>query len=279
MSVGIAAVIAGGLMAGSLFATELPRPEYKNSVIFAMTYPITASSAETEVEYMKTQFGNGLYAPLACSIFLGLDMEWNIDISDPVSNIQSFKKNVDKLVKKAKTYGVGLHITLTYGMSRNPQFYNSAKDEDIRNAQWYNDNNIMSENQWNKSQIQQSQQYQSGEWFFDLDMIDHYHSNNMGEEGISTTESTVSSYALTTMSRYARKLRNHLEAKVKAAFDYLEQVQQDNPGLLLVVSAPGEAEMNLHPVNSYVYLQEYFCDFSPFAVLEFRDWIKHEGKG
>jgi hypothetical protein len=272
----VAAVMCA-LMAGSLFSAELPRPEYKNSVIFAMTYSLTSSSAETEVAYMKTQFGNGLYAPLACSLFLGADMDWHIDISDAANNIQSFKKNVDKLVKKAKEYGVGLHITLTYGISRNPQYYNPAKDEDIRNAQWYNDNNIMSENQWNKSQIQQSQQPQSGELSFDLNMIDHHNSNIASEEGISTAESSVSSYALTTMSRYARKLRNHLEAKVKAAFDYLQQVQQDNPGFLLVISAPGEAELNLHPVNSYVYLQEFFCDFSPFAVLEFRDWITHGG--
>ncbi len=268
-TVGIAVAILFGFLYSYLFPAELPRPDYDNSVVLSMTYSLKGNSTETEVAYMKTQFGNGLYTPLACSMFLDVDMDWQIDIANAGNNIQTFKDTVDVVVQKALEYGVGIHLTLTYGISRKPQYYNSAKDEDTRNAQWYNDNNIMAENQWNKTTQRESQ---SEEWKFDFNKIDNYNNNRSAAAAAS-----VSRYALTTMSRYARKLHNHLEAKVEAACDYLNQVRQLNPDLLLVVSAPGEAEMNLHPVNNFGTLQEYFCDFSPFAVLEFRDWVRHQG--
>jgi hypothetical protein len=248
-----------------IFSEELPRPTYNNSLIFSMTYSLNSSSSDTEVAYMKSQFGNGLYAPLACSTFVGLNMDWHWDITGANNGIQSFKNTVNSLVEKARTYGIGLHITLTFGLSRNPTFYDPAKDEDIRNAQWYNDNNIVAETQMSGIQ-------QSDEWIFDLNKI-----NNIDETQATTETASVTTYALGTHSRYARKLRNHLEAKVEAAFAYLKQVQAQYPDLLLVISAPGEAEMNLHPINTHPHMQDYFCDYSPFAVLEFRDWVKHEG--
>ncbi|MCP5103164.1 MAG: hypothetical protein GY950_07290, partial [bacterium] len=232
-----------------------------------MTHSLASSDARGETAYMKTRFGNGLYAPLLCSMFVGADMDWSSDIANAGAGIQGFKNTIDTLVRRAESYGVGLHIILNYGISRLPHYYDSAKNEDLRNAQWYSDNNPASEHQWNSTQQQDNTQSQGGEWVFNLDKV---------TEGAMGTTS-VNKYALTTMSRYARKLRNHLEAKVEAAFDYLQLKQQQHPDLILVVSAPGEAEMNLHPENSFVYLQEYFCDFSPFAVLEFRDWLKHEG--
>ena len=250
-----------------LYPEELPRPTYDNSLIFSMAYSVGSSSADTEVAYMKSQFGNGLYVLLACSVFIGPHMDWHSNIAEADKGIRNFKNYVDTLVKKARTYGVGLHIILTYGLSRNPKFYNEAKDEDIRNAQWYNDNNILAESQWNNIDTQQT-----GKWQFVHNKIDE-----IGKIHAAAGTESASQYALGTHSRYARKLRNHLEAKVEATFAYLTQVQQQNPDLLLVISAPGEAEMNLHPINTLPHMQEYFCVFSPFAVLEFRDWIKHEG--
>jgi len=265
----VAVVMLFGVLYNYLFPAVMPRPDYENSVVLSMTYSLMSDSTETEMAYMKSQFGGGLYAPLACSTFVGVEMDWHIDITGAGNNIGNFKDTVGALVQKAREYGVGLHLTLTYGISRKPQYYNPAKDEDIRNAQWYNDNNIMAENQWNKTAHRESN---SGEWEFDHDKIDNYNNNRP-----AVPASSASHYALTTMSRCARKLRNHLEAKVEAACNYLNEVRQLYPDLLLVISAPGEAELNLHPVNNFGTLQEYFCDFSPFAVLEFRDWIRHEG--
>ncbi len=266
----------------SLYPEELPRPTYDNSLVFSLVYSLTSPEADTELEYIKSRFGGGLYAPLVCGTFMVLDMDWHINPAGADSDIQYFKTKVDDLLQRAKSYGVGLHITLSYGISREVQLYNSAKEEDIRNVQWYNDNNMMSENQWKiinkKEATRQQEGPQDTNWVFNHNKIDEFIWENEPEiVAIDAGEGLVGQYAFTTMSRYARKLRNHLEAKVKAAFAYLTLKQRQNPDLLLIISAPGEAEMNLHPVNHYGFLQEYFCDFSPFAVLEFRDWIKHEG--
>ena len=62
------------------FSQELPRPDYDNSLIFAITYSLGGSSSE--IEYIKSQFGNGLYAPLYFSHFLGISMDWGTDASE-----------------------------------------------------------------------------------------------------------------------------------------------------------------------------------------------------
>ncbi|MCP5045992.1 MAG: hypothetical protein GY940_02400 [bacterium] len=194
-----------------LVSGELPKPGYDNSFIFSLVAQIP-DPPSPGMDYLINQLGSG---------------------------IQSFKNRVDALVKNVETYNVGLHLVLVYGMSRKAKLYKAAKTEDIRNAQWFNDNNLAS-----KAKIESS---------------------------------GIDDFVTTSFSRYARKLRKHLETTVSAAFKYLKTLQQNHPGLLLVVSAPGEAELNSMRTNTKPVLQDYFCDYSPFAVLEFRDWLKHEG--
>ncbi|UCH95126.1 MAG: hypothetical protein JSV88_33435, partial [Candidatus Aminicenantes bacterium] len=224
-----------------LFSEELPKPSYDNSIIisFSGQLPTPPSS---EVEYIKSQFGNGLYVPLTFSSFWAVNMDWHINPSNADNGIQSFKNSIDSLIEKAKSYGVWIHLVINYGLSRKVGLYKAAKEEDIRNAQWFNDNNLASQTQ-------------------------------LG----SSLASSVNECVFTTFSRYARKLRNHLEAKVRAAFDYLKQEQDENPEVHIIVSTPGEAEFNSLRQTPLPPLQEFFCDYSPFAVLEFRDWIKHKG--
>lgn len=253
-----------------LFAEEIPKPTYDNSVIFSICLPILEQS-ESEIEYIKSQFGRGLYAPLVITGFLGLNMNWHHELATADRGIWNLKNTMDSAIKKARTYNVGLHFCLTYGLSRNIYFYNQAKEEDIRNAQWYSDNNIVSE-----EQLEGTQQFMSmgieETGIIRPHLFDDYPQLLQGD-----TASPVNQYAWATLSRYARKLRKHLETKVKAAFAYLKKIQQDNPDVLMIISAPGEAELNFNRMNTKEFLQTYFCDFSPFAVLEFRDWIKHEG--
>ena len=221
-----------------LQSRELPKPTYDNSLIFAFAFHIP-DSPSPELDYLKKQFGGGLYTPLAFTHFVSVSMDWHCDITKPDQGIQKFKNTVDSMVKNAKTGGVGLHIVLIYGDSRSVDLYNDAKNEDIRNAQWYSDNNLASKTQM--------------------------------ENGV------LNEFVYTTFSRYARKLRKHLETKVSAVFKYLKTVRDQNPDLLFLISAPGEAELNSNRITPDKDLQDYFCDFSPYAVLEFRDWIKHEG--
>lgn len=192
----------------------------------------------TEMDDIIKKFGSGLYAWLTFSNFIGLNMAWQWNISNADNGISDFKNQLTSLVNKVKAYKTGLHVILVYGMSRDVDMYQEAKTEDIRNAQWFNDNNLATK--------------------------EH-------------TQGGIGGYVYTTFSRYARKLRTHLEAKVKAGFKFLESLRQNNLDVPLVISAPGEAELNATRLNDNPVLQKYFCDYSPFAVLEFRDWIKHEG--
>jgi hypothetical protein len=264
-------VIIGVSLFYPAVAEEMPYPTYDNSLIFGMVYNIDAGPPYTEngeINAIINQFGKGLYAPLLFSRFLGVDMDWKTNPETADINIQLFKDSVDLIIQKARFYKVGIHFILTYGLSRNTQFYNSAREEDIRNAQWYNDNNIARENQLDGI-VPVDESFNISNRFNDSV------GNGTGDD-TSNTNAT-NKYVFTTLSRYARKLRAHLEAKTKAAFAYLRQKQRENPSILFVISGPGEAELNYYGLDYSQALQTYFCDYSPFAVLEFRDWIKHEG--
>jgi len=249
---------------------EIPKPTYDNSLIFSWTYNYLYGSP-SELTYIQSQFGNGIYAPLCFSNFVGLDMNWYADIGAADSGIQKFKDDLDKRIVFAKAYNVGIHLTLTYGIARNVDYYKTAKEEDIRNCQWYNDNNI--------STLEQQSGTSAVSHGFDMDnpFLDLNHVEEFSDSGAMASNSVVNQYVFSSMSRYARKLRGHLEAKVNAAFDYLTQQQAANPDVRIIISAPGELELNYHRINDLPPLQNYFCDYSPFVILEFRDWIKHEG--
>jgi hypothetical protein len=266
-----------------LFSQELPKPNDDNSLVFSFTYDMPPAPS-AEVDYIKSQFGKGLYAPLSFSNFVSIEMAWHTVIANADSGIKTFKNAVDTAISRAKTYGVGIHLILIFGLSRDVDIYKSAKNEDLRNAQWYSDNNLASQAQL--SQAAALEGTVADRMGFNL-------LNPAGLPGVSSQEqgiensnaagdsaplvSEVNYFVFTTFSRYARKLRNHLEAKTRAAFAYLKQKQDENPGVVIVVSAPGETEFSSYRQNPTSPLQEFFCDFSPFAVLEFRDWIRHEG--
>jgi len=254
-----------------LVAEELPKPTYDNSIMFSWTHDFSADD-QSEMDYVKSQFGNGLYAPLMYSKFYSIAMDWKVNPASSSSNITGFKAKIDSLTAYAKKNGIGLHLTLNYGMARVVTYYNDAKIEDIRNAQWYNDNNI-------SSSSQQRSATDSAQWKADLHGFDQFSLDHTGQESLSTPlagTSVINKYVFTTLSRYARKLRAHLSGKVSAGFAYLKQVQDANPTVHIVVSAPGESELNSLRLNAGP-IQDYFCDYSPFAVMEFRDWITHEG--
>jgi hypothetical protein len=226
-----------------------------------------------EIDYIKSQFGNGLYAPLMFSNFYSVEMDWNINPADSSSGTANFKATVDQLVTFAKQHKVGMHLTINYGLSRLVTIYNDAKIEDIRNAQWFNDNNLSSQSQQSRaaSTLDEDVSEMGGLPFNN----DHSPAPLIAEP--SANSSIINKYVFTTYSRYARKLRAHLEAKVASAFAYLTKVQNDNPDITWIVSAPGEVELNSKRIDNSQSLQQFFCDYSPFTVLEFRDWITHEG--
>ncbi|HLP57858.1 MAG TPA: hypothetical protein VK186_03475, partial [Candidatus Deferrimicrobium sp.] len=257
-------------------AEEIPRPTYDNSLNFSITHNFLAEE-QAEIDYIKDQFGNGLYAPLLFSDFIGVNMNWNVDINNIGNGIQAFKEELDQIIAFARQNKVGIHLSLIYGLARFVDFYKDAKEEDIRNTQWYNDNNISSQSQGGDSVTggySGNYETEAPHFPYNFNQIDPYNDSLVQP---AADDSAVNKYVFGTLSRYARKLRAHLNAKVTAVMAYIKQVQVANPGILIIVSAPGEVELNYNRINQNQFLQDYFCDYSPFAVLEFRDWIQHSG--
>ncbi|MDW7760059.1 MAG: hypothetical protein SCM96_05405 [Acidobacteriota bacterium] len=217
---------------------ELPVPSFANALIVSMEHSLADTA---EVEYIKKNFPWGLYAWLSFSrtaLFLNLD--WSADPAEADAGIARFKKEVDDLIAQARKAGVHLHIVVCSGLARGLHVYRAAKEEDVRNAQWYNDNNLASDEQIRNPNV--------------LDQ-----------------------FVFGTLSRYALKVRRNLEAKGRAGFAHLKRRMDENPDMVILVSGWGEVEMNFHRLNPAQFPQERLCDYSPFAVLEFRDWIRHEG--
>ncbi len=233
------AAVLAWLWVPAAAAQELPRPSAANATIISIEHYPTDTA---EVAAIKKAFGGGLYAWLSLSVTtLTPDMPWRADQAKADEGIKAFKTKVDTLVPAAKKSGLKLHLVLTSGLARGLEAYEAAKLEDIRNAQWYNDNNLAADDQ-------------------------------------IKDKAAMKTYVFGTLSRYARKTKAHLRAKSLAAFKYLAKVIRENPDTLVAVSGWGEAELNYHRINHQKSAQDWFCDYSPFAVLEFRDWILHQGE-
>ncbi len=223
---------------GILMAQELPRPSYQNAVIISIEHAVEDSA---EVDYIKSHFPFGLYAWLSFSrTALVPVLDWHASLDDASNGIQSFKDTVTTMIQKAREKNVRLHLVLCSGLARALSTYREAKEEDIRNCQWYNDNKLASDTQ-----------------ILDSNYMDRY--------------------VFGTLSRYARKMRANLEAKAKASLAFLKQMMDLYPETLLAVSAWGEAELNFGRIDHSKSIQDWFGDYSPFAVLEFRDWVCHTG--
>ncbi|MCX7973446.1 MAG: hypothetical protein N3B16_02985, partial [Candidatus Aminicenantes bacterium] len=191
--------------------------------------------------YIKNNFKFGLYAWPSFSVTaLHPNLPWHHDWNDASSGLDSLKKQIDSLIEAARLKGFRLHLVFCSGLARGLYVYREAKEEDIRNCMWYNDNKLCSDTQINEPNF-------------------------------------LDNYVFGTLSRYARKLRANLEAKARALGAFLKQRMEEYPEVLVALSGWGEAEMNFNRLNHAKNIQDYICDYSPFAVLEFRDWILHTG--
>ena len=230
------------LLLNTAFSEELPKPAYDNVLVISIEHSIFDN---TEVDYIlnKNNFNFGLYAWLSFSrTKYNPNLDWHSNWNDASNGITGFKDTINSLISRAKDKGLRLHIVVCSGLARWPtpnSIYKDAYEEDVRNIQWYQDNNIAEDDQIIDPQV-------------------------------------FGKYVFGTFSRYARKLRANLEAKAKATVAFLKQKMDENPNTLIAVSAWGELEMNFNRLKDG-WMVEGWCDYSPFAVLEFRDWIRHTG--
>jgi len=80
-------------------------------------------------------------------------------------------------------------------------------------------------------------------------------------------------YKIPTPSRYASHLRDY---NLKRAYDWAvmaKKLMDDYPGVITVINGPIEEELAIggHHDNSKL------ADYSPYAITEFRDWLRHTG--
>ena len=141
------------------------------------------------------------------------------------------------ILSRGEALGLAVHFAGLAGMSRSVGMYAPAFAEDRRNAQWFGDGTIQ------KSGLIVSD---TGTW--------------------------------ATPSRYARRFRRHMEAKVRAYAGLLISLRTGFPDTFVSASGDGEAELNYGGIDTTVPPEyQQVADYSPFAVLEFRDWITHSG--
>jgi hypothetical protein len=76
-----------------------------------------------------------------------------------------------------------------------------------------------------------------------------------------------------TNSRYALQVRSAYETLMRSQADFLLEMDRRYPNVLAVVNAVIEEEMATEGGKADGYL----ADYSPFAITEFRDWLRHTG--
>jgi hypothetical protein len=238
--VGPAGWILSTALAGATALAQpvLPRPSYETTFYLHFDTPglVTDDNAfQSAADAISARVPGGPYARVGMSSNLVLNMDWTVDLNNPVltSPTPAFLVGI---LARAQTRNIAVHLGIDAGISRQPSAYDAAKLEDRRNAQWYLDGALMGPGQSFSDEV----------WM--------------------------------TPSRYARKLRRHLEAKVRQLARVLVAERQAYPDILVSASGDGEMELNFGRLDKTVaFDQQMIADYSPFAILEFRDWIQHAG--
>ncbi|MDA7888831.1 hypothetical protein N9A86_05570, partial [Akkermansiaceae bacterium] len=79
-------------------------------------------------------------------------------------------------------------------------------------------------------------------------------------------------WQVVTPSRYATTLRTKFKSLTDAKSRPIKRVMDDYPGIIISVNACIEEELAVRGQAT-----PYLADYSPFAITEFRDWLRHTG--
>ena len=79
---------------------------------------------------------------------------------------------------------------------------------------------------------------------------------------------------LPTPSRYCKPVRDALEKTQRARCDMLQRVMQSHPGVITCINSTIVEEL----ADGGQTDDDKLADYSPFAVTEFRDWLRHTGE-
>lgn len=140
----------------------------------------------------------------------------------------------------AKEYGV--HLGLIFGLqSHSRDDFRAVAAKDLRLFQWRKDGN---------------------DW-----------------KGSFTSTGTVEvpedqrDYKIPTPSRYATPLREYNALQVVAWAESVKKLIADFPGVVTCINGPIEEELAIGGMGN----TDKLADYSPFAITEFRDWLRHSG--
>ncbi|HLQ76797.1 MAG TPA: hypothetical protein VK210_05550 [Terriglobia bacterium] len=227
------------------------RPDYGDSIVLAPLYieytTVSAQKFAAEASELRQRIGEAPHVLLGFSSFLALDFDKTPVLSRPIDEtiLASTNAGVDTMVQRAKANGLVTHVGLVSGFFHGwNRLRESAIQEDVRNAQWFADGWICPpEDLKSPSQIPQSI------WL--------------------------------TPSRRALPLRARMEETVRIVSRHLADSMSRNPETLVSISGDGEVELTWernfgtnvagHRTNE----EALYTDYSPFAVVEFRDSLRY----
>jgi len=218
----------------------MPEPTYENT-LYAFVNPVRLSTQQEfdqSADALLALVTPGPFVRIGFADYHPIDLPWQADLASPVLT-QPSDAAVSTLLERLESRGLTYHFSVVVGMSRAQWVYEDAKREDRRNAQWYLDNLIAAP---------------------------------------TVAAAAAARDAWVSPSRYARKVRRHMEAKVRAFASFFLQKQVEHPDTLISASGDAEAELTEDRRNADVGLnRQLIADYSPFAILEFRDWLLHTG--
>ena len=136
----------------------------------------------------------------------------------------------------------GIHIGIIYALqshTRNP--YRAVADKDFRLYQWRKDG---------------------------VDWKGSYTSS--GNIEVPEDERD---YKIPTPSRYASSLREYNARQAVEWAESAKKLMADFPGVVTCINGPIEEELAVGGLSN----TDKLADYSPFAITEFRDWLRHSG--
>jgi len=187
--------------------------------------------------------GDGPRARLGLSMFVGLHMpSYAVDTGDRASIRAALApplSAVDHAIAAGRAHGFPVGLSLVTAIRSSVDgVQTAAQAEDVRNVQWYND-----------------------------------HATAVQRGRVPVADGWV------TYSRYAKKLRRYQEAYIREFGRALAERMATDPAVLVAVTGDGETELTYERFTNFdvPVTDRAIGDYSPFAVAEFRDWIRGVG--
>jgi len=231
-------------------AAQQPRPSYNDSLVIAPLYieytRVSEDKFAAQAQQLRQRLGHGQHVLLGFSTFLPLDYDGTLSLERPIdaSSLKPTLKDADIVVQRAAENGIIAHIAFVSGFFHGwNQLREVAIREDVRNAQWFADGWIGTPNELTNP-----------------DVIPHS--------------------VWVTPSRYAVALHRRMEESVRIVASHLATAMAVSPDTLVSVSGDGEVELTFERNLGEGAMgrktdDPLYTDYSPFAVAEFRDWLRN----